>query len=111
MNQSKDNALSTKKLQLKATKLNMELLSYLRAHCLLMYKGDSITSIKLFEPSDLPFEITVLETYQEVLKVMKSRFSPKFSHIQSEGEVEASLDHRTHFVRVYRDEQRKIWEH
>lgn len=38
----------------------IEILYYLRAHCLLIYDGD-ISKIKMTEPINLDFEIIVLE--------------------------------------------------
>jgi hypothetical protein len=61
-----DKKTSSKKLYLKATKLNPDLLAYLRAHLLLRYESD-LTKLKVSEPTDVEYELLILEAYQEFL--------------------------------------------
>ena len=39
----------------------LDLISYLRAHCLVMYEGPNFQQIKMTEPTVLEFEIVVLD--------------------------------------------------
>jgi len=50
---------ASKKIFLKATKLNPDLLAYLRAHLLLKYDGD-LSIIKVTEPTVIEYELLVL---------------------------------------------------
>lgn len=61
-----------KKIYLKATKLDPDLLSYLRAHLLVRYEGDNITKIKVTEPCDIDYELQVLEAYKCLLDLVSS---------------------------------------
>jgi hypothetical protein len=42
-------------------KVNIDLLSYLRAHCLVLYTGSDFSRIKMTEPTVLEFELLVLD--------------------------------------------------
>ena len=48
----------------------LDLLSYLRAHCLLIYTGSDFQKIKMTEPTVLSFEILVLEQYLNCVKLV-----------------------------------------
>ena len=52
-----EQGLLAKKVYLKASKLDSDLLSYLRAHLLLSYEGEDVTKIKVTEPSDVCYEL------------------------------------------------------
>lgn len=52
---------------LKASKLDFTLMSYLRAHLLLTY-DKPVT--KVTEPTDLTFELLVLQAYKSVLTLV-----------------------------------------
>lgn len=54
-------------MYLKASKLDSDLLSYLRAHLLVSYEGENVTKIKVTEPSDITYELLVLQAYQSLL--------------------------------------------
>ena len=48
----------------------LDLMSYLRAHCLLIYNGPDFQKIKVTEPTVLAFEILVLEQYLNCVKLI-----------------------------------------
>jgi len=54
-------------IHLKPNKLEPNLIAYIRAQSLLMYKGEKITDIKMTEPVDLSFELIVLQVYKTIL--------------------------------------------
>jgi hypothetical protein len=54
-------------IHLKPSKLEPNLIAYIRAQSLLMYKGDKIMDIKMTEPVDINFEIIVLTVYKAIL--------------------------------------------
>ena len=56
-------------IELKAKTLNKNLLSYLRAHCLLFYNGKDIANLRVTEPTDIEYELMILDAYQKVLKL------------------------------------------
>lgn len=62
-----DKKNASKKLYLKATKLDPDLLAYLRAHLLLRYQSD-LTKLKVSEPCDVEYELLVLEAYHAFLQ-------------------------------------------
>ena len=62
-----DKTIASKKIYLKASKLNADLLAYLRAHLLLKYDGD-LSSIKVTEPTAIDYELLVLQTYRSFIE-------------------------------------------
>ena len=58
-------------VELKAKALNKNLLSYLRAHCLMFYNGKDIASLRVTEPTDINYELMILNTYEKVLNQFK----------------------------------------
>ena len=96
-------------IELKAKTLNKNLLSYLRAHCLLFYNGKDIANLRVTEPTDLEYELMILDAYQKVLTLFKQENNGRFD-LSGEGDmdVEASLPHRRQFIETYRREQNKI---
>ena len=50
--------------------LFLDLLSYLRAHCLPMYNGSDFQKIKMTEPTLIDFEIMILEQYLACVKLV-----------------------------------------
>ena len=50
-----------KAIRFKFSRLQEDLLSYLRAHCLLIYQGNEIQKIKMTQPTVLDYEIIVIE--------------------------------------------------
>ncbi len=52
-----EQGLLAKKVYLKASKLDSDLLSYLRAHLLVSYEGEDVTKIKVTEPSEVRYEL------------------------------------------------------
>lgn len=77
----------SKKIRFRASRLNdgkkylgiidLDLLSYLRAHCLVMYDGPHFQRIKMTEATVIDFEICVLEQYLKLLKLVKEHFQAK----------------------------------
>lgn len=49
----------------------MELLAYLRAHCLLFYPGDDICKVRVTIPTEVDYEIIVLKAYRALLDRFK----------------------------------------
>jgi len=66
-----DQGQLAKKVYLKASKLDSDLLCYLRAHLLVTYEGEDVTKIKVTEPSHVSYELLVLKTYQNLLDQVK----------------------------------------
>ena len=58
-------------IELKAKSLNKSLLSYLRAHCLMFYNGKDISSLRVTEPTDIDYELMILNTYEKILNQFK----------------------------------------
>ena len=52
----------------------VDLLSYLRAHCLVMYDGPNFQKIKMTEATVLDFEICVLEQYLLLVQKVLAQF-------------------------------------
>ena len=96
-------------IELKPKVLNKSLLAYLRAHCLMFFSGKDIGSIRVTEPTDLEYELMILDTYEKVLTSFKEKNEGRFD-IDCEDEInaKASYEHRNLFIRQYRTEQCKI---
>ena len=85
--------------------MNKNLLSYLRAHCLLFYNGKDISSIRVTEPTDVEYELMILDAYQKVLTIYKEQNQGRFDLGSiSDLKVDASMPHRRLFIERYRTE-------
>ena len=100
----------TKKIHLKATRLDNTMLGYLRAHCLIMYQGPNLEQLKVTQPCDLDYELMVLDVYSRILEHLRADCPERFEPV-SDHDIEASAAHRKHFIKVYRNEQVKIFQH
>jgi hypothetical protein len=47
-------------------------MSYLRAHCLVLYDGPNLQTIKMTEATDIEFELIVLDQYLKLLRLVES---------------------------------------
>ena len=74
----------TSGIQLKHKKLSVELLAYLRAHCLLFYDGDDICSVRVTVPTDVDYEIIVIKAYRAMLDKFKELNPQRFSPMDEE---------------------------
>lgn len=94
----------------------LDLLSYLRAHCLVMYDGPNFQKIKMTEPTVLEFEILVLEQYQRIIElVVEARrakglqdYYDELSSLESINEGLPDIDWRKKFIATYRTNQMRI---
>ena len=76
---------------------------------MLFYNGKDIANLRVTEPTDLEYELMILDAYQKVLTLYKQENNGRFD-LSGEGDmnVEASLPHRRQFIETYRREQNKI---
>lgn len=91
-----------KKLYLKASKLDADLLCYLRAHLLVHYEGEDISKIKVIEPSDVSYELLVLKTYEKLLDQIKSERNLHATCHASD--IKSELNHRKEIIATFRNE-------
>ena len=85
--------------------MNKNLLSYLRAHCLLFYNGKDIASLRVTEPTDIEYELMILDAYQKVLTIYKEHNQSRFDLKNAKDlNIEASMPHRRVFIERYRVE-------
>lgn len=91
-------------IHLKPNKLEANLIAYIRAQSLLMFKGDNIMSIKMTEPTDIVYEITVLKVYKAILEKIYENNPERFTPLNEDDPVlKDMMPHRIEFVRTYRN--------
>lgn len=99
---------TTKGIQLKHNKLNLDLMAYLRAHLLLFYEGEDICNVRVTVPTEIDYEILVLKTYRSVLDRFKELNPGRFD-AQDEEEILIECETtRADLIRTYRLEQCRI---
>lgn len=101
---------ATKGIQLKHSKLNADLLAYLRAHCLLFYQGEDICNVRVTIPTEIEYEILILKAYRALLDRFKEVNPGRFSPLtESEIIVDVENPFRREMIRTYRLEQCRIF--
>lgn len=96
-------------IHLKPSKLEPNLIAYIRAQSLLMFKGDNITDIKMVDPVDINYEIIVLTVYKAILERIYHSNPERFALLnEDEPLLKEMPPWRVEFVRVYRASQRRI---
>ena len=88
---------------MKANKLNVELLAYLRAHCLLFFPGEDFSKARVTVPSDLDYEIMVLKTYKKILDKFREYNVGRFDPLEID-DIEPETENQFHsqMIKVYR---------
>ena len=99
---------TTKGIQLKYNKLNLDLLAYLRAHLLLFYQGDDICNVRVTVPTDIDYEILVLKTYRSLLDRLNELNPGRFDASDEEEIIIDCETTRADLIRTYRMEQMRI---
>lgn len=100
---------NTLAVELKPKQLNKNLLSYLRAHCLLFYNGKDISKLRVTDPGDVDYELMILNAYEKVLNRFKELNPHRFDlEHQDDLDISATQPHRKMFIEQYRVEQCKI---
>ena len=66
----------------------------------MFFTGKDIASIRVTEPTDLEYELMILDTYEKVLLSFKEKNEGRFD-IDREDEIKAnaSYEHRNYFIR------------
>lgn len=104
------NTLS-KQVHLKHTKLDFTLLAYLRAHLLISYDQELQANSKVTEPSDIDYELYVLEHYRMCLEKVRSHKNlPSAEAVSNEPLDTVSTEFRRKMIRTFRTEQAKLLE-
>ena len=113
----------TKAIRLKYNRLNegkaklffnifTDLMSYLRAHCLVLYEGSDFQRIKMTEATVLDFEILVLNQYLKIIQLFESNLKAKGMrdyHDEERTVIESSISPwREKFISTYRASHMKI---
>jgi hypothetical protein len=74
------------------------LLSYLRAHCLLMYNGPGFQDIKMTEATVVDFELLVLDQYLRLVKLVEAQRRAKGLRDYRDEEREPTQTWRQKFI-------------
>merc|ERR1711957_108725 len=95
-------------VHLKPNKLDANLMAYIRAQSLVMYKGD-VTKIRMTEPVEVEYELCCLETYKTFVEKLRTRHEARFAPINEAELPEGMPEHRVQFIKTYRSEQLRIY--
>jgi hypothetical protein len=66
-----------------------------------MYDGPDVMSIKMLEPSDLDYELLVLDIYKQILTATFADNQARFEEFEGTSDMPP---HRLEFVKIYKSE-------
>merc|ERR1711957_370032 len=99
LSEIKDKDKSTMLVHLKPNKLDANLMAYIRAQSLVMYKGD-VTKIRMTEPVEVEYELCCLETYKTFVEKVRTRHEARFAPINEAELPEEMPEHRVQFIKT-----------